>query len=417
MIKAAFRYPLFHNSFRNVFNIIPDWLTTIRIIVAQLNDDHLDDLRLLMQMVDRLPPFDGVCSRLKEIQLLQAELTWSEHLFPWFAGILRAKNYIGEIASTLLHSERLALIRACLTALVLMDDKDAAEACLEVYQLKRSKFGNEWNSEFAVGFWLMDQRMGTSYLLKANLKSSYQGSKTKNAVVIGDVVRGGIPLENRRDFQKELTELIALSTPFEAYPPNSGQFLPRKWMHHWDEIAQWRAVAEGNYLLKQAKVKELYHSEGLGSATRYLGRSKSKPLPETLPFAQAVQQFAGRGWDQYSIAELLANLQPHHSPRDLETALELDIHLRLPIRVVEAIFENLIAQFPLYFEFYQRFAVQLLLRSKTCDARAAALYAKGDALRAQWKMQWFAGFQVPMKALTVPEANNHPDAALPYQIP
>ncbi len=414
MTKAAFRYPLFHDSFQNVFHIIPDWLTTIRIIVSQLNDDHLDDLRLLMQMFYRLPPFDRDSSRLKEIQLLQAELTWSEHLFPWFAGILGAKNYIGDIASTLLRSERLALIRACLTALVLMDDQDAAEACLEVYRLKRSKFGNEWDSEFAAGFWLMDQRMGTSYLIKANLETSRQGSKTKNAVVIGDVVRGGIPVENRRDFQTELTELIALSTPFEAYPPNSGQLLPRKLMHHWDEIARWREVAEGNYLQQKAKISELYHSEGLRATARYLGRSKSIPFQETRPFTQAVQQFAGRGWDPHSVGQLLSTLQPHHSPRDLETALELDIYLRLPIGVVEAIFENLIGQFPLHFELYQRFAVQLLLRSKTCDARAAALYAKGEALRAQWKMQWFAGFQIAMKQLTISEANNHPDSGWPY---
>lgn len=417
MIKAAFRYPLFHDSFRSVFKALPDWLTALRLIFTRLKDDHLDDLRILMLMFHGLPPFDGACERSKEIQSLKAELWGSENFFPWFAGILKAKEHIGEIVSTLRLSDQPALVRSCLTALVLMDDAAAAEACLEVYGWKKSKSGNEWDSEFAMGFLLMDQRIGTSYLAKTNLHSPHRGSKIKNAVVIGDLVRGGIPVDDRSIFQRKLTELVGLSTSFDAYPPNLGQFLPRRLMHHWDEIAQWRAVAEGDYLLKKAKVKELYHSEGLGAATRFLGPSKSKPFPETLPFAQAVQQFVGRGWDQYSIAELLANLQPHHSPRDLETALELDIHLRLPIGVVEAIFENLIAQFPLYFELYQRFAVQLLLRSKTCDARAAALHAKGDALRAQWKMQWFAGFQIPMKALTVPEANNHPDAALPYQIP
>ncbi|MBK9451892.1 MAG: hypothetical protein IPN95_21240 [Bacteroidetes bacterium] len=417
MIKAAFRYPLFHDSFRSVFHAIPEWLTALRLIFSRLNNDHIDDLRMLMLMFHGLPPFDGACERSKEIQSLQAELWGSENLFPWFAGILKAKEHIGEIVSTLRLTDRRELIRSCMTAIVLMDDAAAAEACWEVYGWKKSKFGKEWDSEFAMGFWLMDQRMGTSYLAKANLDSSLRGGKIKNAVVLGDIVRGGIPVENRSIFQRELAELIALSTPFEGYPPNSGQFLPRKLMHHWDEIARWRAVAEGDYLQQKAKVSELYHSAGLKAATRFLGPSKSKKVKITLPFTQAVQQFAGRGWDPHSVGQLLATLQPHHSPRDLETALELDIHLRLPIRVVEAIFENLIAQFPLYFELYQRFAVQLLLRSKTCDARAAALYAKGDALRAQWKMQWFAGFQIPMKALTVPEANNHPDAALPYQIP
>ncbi len=402
MIKATFRYPLFHDSFRSVFHAIPDWLTALRAIFTRLNNDHLDDLRMLMLMFHGLPPFDGACGRSKEIQSLKAELWGSENLFPWFAGILKAKEHIGEIVSTLRLTDRRELIRSCMTALVLMDDAAAAEACWEVYGWKKQKFGNEWDSEFAVGFWLMDQRMGTSYMAKANLDSSLRGSKIKNAVVLGDIVRGGIPVENRSIFQRELAELIALSTSFDAYPPNLGQFLPRKLMHHWDEIAQWRAVAEGNYLLKQAKVKELYHSEGLGSATRYLGRRKSMSFQETQPFTHAVQQFAGRGWDPHSVSELLATLQPHHSPRDLETALELDIHLRLPLGVVEAIFENLIAQFPLYFELYERYAVQLLLRSKTCDARAAALYEKGEALRAQWKMQWFAGFQIPMMELTVP---------------
>ena len=172
---------------------------------------------------------------------------------------------------------------------------------------------------------------------------------------------------------------------------------------------------EGIYEMHKQKVRQLYRLEGRESVSRYLERGKSKPILEPLIFSKAVQQFAGRGWDQHSVGELLANLQPRHSPRDLETALELDIYLRLPIGVVEAIFENLIAQFPLFFELYHRYAVQLLLRSKTCDAKAAALYEKGEALRTLWKMQWFVGFQIPMMALTIPAEDNHPNALMSYR--
>ncbi|HEX2898320.1 MAG TPA: hypothetical protein VHS96_01250, partial [Bacteroidia bacterium] len=229
------------------------------------------------------------------------------------------------------------------------------------------------------------------------------------------LVRGGIPTDNRRRFQHELAELVALSTPFDQYPAAARQLLPTRLMHHWGELADWESAAEGNHLLQKTTVSELYRQGGLESAKRYLDRQKPELSPIALPFTRAVQQFAGRGWDAPSVGELLSHLQPQHPAIDLETALELDIHMRLPLGVVEAIFEQLIAQFPQYGELYQRYAVQLLLRSKSCDAKAASLHAKGDALRARWKTQWVAGFRIPMMELTVSEENNHPNAKLPYE--
>jgi hypothetical protein len=415
MFSAAFRYQLFSGNGQPAFLNFPEWLAKTRILASQLSDDHLDDLRLIMHMIEQTkayydpayPPFPG-------IRHLLAVLGWEDTLFPWFAGILRARQFIGEIAEKLIRAEHHAIFRACLAALVLMDDADAAAAVLEVHRLKKPNVNWDWDSELSTSLWLIDQRMGTSYLAQAKLLPPKYGRHIRRAVMIGDLVRGGIPTDNRRQFQQELAELVALGTPFDQYPTVTQQLLPTRFLHHWGELADWESAAEGNYLLQKGSVSELYRQGGLESAKRYLDRRKPQPSAPALTFTRAVEQFAGRGWDAASIEELLRHLQPQHPPLDLETALELDIHMRLPLGVVEAIFEQLITQFPLYGELYQRYAVQLLLRSNSCDAKAASLHAKGDALRSRWKTQWVAGFQIPMMALTVSEENNHPDARLPY---
>lgn len=349
------------------------------------------------------------CLPFPETRHLLAMSWWAEELFPWFAGILRARKYIEEIAEMLVRAERIALLRACLTALVLMDDADAAAACSKAYLEKRSAIPREWDAEFAVSLSLIDQRMGTSYLAETKLEAPRRAKRIRRAVYVGDLVRGGIPTDKRRQFQRSLAELVALSTPFDHYPAADRQLLPTRLMHHRGELADWGAEAEANHILQKATVRELYHAGGLESAKKYLSRHKPRVSAIALPFTRALEQFAGRGWDQQSVEELLTHLQPNHPAIDLETALELDIHLRVPIAVTEAIFENLIAQFPLYYELYHRFAVQLLLRSKASDSKAANLYAKGDVLRARWKTQWAGGFQVPVVELTVSPENNLPD--------
>jgi hypothetical protein len=381
----VFGYKAWHGKY-----VDPEYLIArCRYLLTTVRESHISDL-LFFPVKDswndwRLTSFPAwqvgawIAGMLKYLQFIDQILYCVKNTPQRMEWNNRSESYISLHASMILMGDEPKYIR--LLAEIISGDVDAPR-------------NNEWITGGELAFAAMlvlDERNGTKHSAQFDIQKFSRSISIKPKIVrfldMSELMMCGFHLDAADVMQSEIAKFIATATPveFQALGVMQAPFI--RHFEPWCGEAVHRAhveafKAENEFCLRHKISISTYHArdfrERSDELVGYQARNRRQKrdlflMPRLLEWLQNtsadlfwVRIGAGSAKDAY----------------DIVASLEMDVHGKLPVDIVDFLYEKLAALVSFDAGFMRQYAYDLMLRSNAYDKKAIGLLEKADEIEA-----------------------------------
>lgn len=368
-----------------------------RYLLSIAQDSHIHDLLFLNSIEE-------------ERAVLGIEGHGMETIGVWMIGLLKHEGFKHEIGhwiskarcvpdeawlsvnsqATVFHVAALLMEQPDYAATVLRQQIDRINANRELKEAQR-----HWLLATAVAAleW-QDEQFGRQdaisfcYLVDTS-KKEYARHRLQRLLDASYLLRAGLRFGGPEHLQAQLRRFIRSATPIEfqiagaLQEPVLRPFLRydapgenRRYQAQLQEFKQVHAIYDRLGLSPPAYRAQEFRKR---AGQYFVFQGRTKPARDTFLFQRLQAWLAGTEPDPFW---LRIGVGGANNAFDIVASLELDIHLRLPVELVDVLYQKLMTLVGFDASLYRQYAYDLLLRSSSMDAKAAELLAMADSIAA-----------------------------------
>ncbi|MCU0439534.1 MAG: hypothetical protein MUC49_16705 [Raineya sp.] len=332
---------------------LQDWVVQARYLLTQITPKHIRDMFWW-----------------KEIFAEEYFIYSIEYPAVWLAGLLQDEyNYTNVVHNIPKQNTNNFFDCVYYATLLLYDKKEVNEIFIDIIEKDKKPPSNGYCSASHLAFAALSmydekyQTKLTNNYIEVDLKKQRAFILIKEILDMSKILRANIKIKDIKEFQKELYDLLMITTPPEYYYKGLLNYSPIDTITR-EEALQYTSQDE---IFSRSVRPNYYPSFNI---------VKGKRL-----FENMVLDFISSNYQKSYTYELTkaALLSDHYG--DLLAGIELDFYYQIPIEVVDIVYTRILEMLPHSINLYQDYAFNLLVRGNNYDEKAKQLYQKAEELK------------------------------------